>query len=143
MSRINVIKAIPTTYKGITFRSRVEARWARFFDEIEIKWEYEREGFVLPCGPYLPDFWLPELEMWAEVKGQDFSEIETQRCAELAEATDQKVLMLSGPPALQTYEYFYLDPISREVFLADYEFSADAAAVGAALNERFEADRNQ
>ena len=26
------IKAIPTTYAGVRFRSRLEARWAAFFD---------------------------------------------------------------------------------------------------------------
>lgn len=36
------IKAIRTTYKGIEFRGRTEARWALFFDELGIPWEYER-----------------------------------------------------------------------------------------------------
>ena len=54
------IKAIETRYKGYRFRSRLEARWAVFFDALCIEWEYEREGFVLPYGPYLPDFWLPQ-----------------------------------------------------------------------------------
>jgi hypothetical protein len=53
------IKAIETRYKGYRFRSRLEARWAVFFDACEYKWEYEPEGYVLPCGThYLPDFKL-------------------------------------------------------------------------------------
>lgn len=63
------IKAIETKYKGYRFRSRLEARWAVFFDTLGVKWEYEKEGFELgAAGRYLPDFWLPKLEMWAEVK---------------------------------------------------------------------------
>lgn len=51
------IKPIETEYKGYKFRSRLEARWAVFFDEIGAKWEYEPEGYVLNDGTmYLPDF---------------------------------------------------------------------------------------
>ena len=51
------IKPIETFYKGYRFRSRLEARWAVFFDSLGIEWEYEPEGFQLPSGAcYLPDF---------------------------------------------------------------------------------------
>jgi len=63
------IKAIPTKYKGYYFRSRLEARWAVFFDVAEIKWEYEPQGFSVDGTPYLPDFYLPELRCYFEVKG--------------------------------------------------------------------------
>lgn len=74
------IKAIETRYAGCHFRSRLEARWAVFFDAMQIQWEYEPERFALPqtfeeserCLPvrtYLPDFYLPENETWVEVKG--------------------------------------------------------------------------
>jgi hypothetical protein len=72
------MKAIETEYKGYRFRSRLEARWAVFFDACSIQWEYEPEGFELPCGTrYLPDFWLPRFHggIYVEVKpiGGDFS----------------------------------------------------------------------
>lgn len=71
------IGAIETRYAGCRFRSRLEARWAVFFDALGIAWEYEPQGFQcsyrlsLEEGtfPYLPDFWLPDLGLWAEVKG--------------------------------------------------------------------------
>lgn len=64
------IKAIETEYAGHRFRSRLEARWAVFFDALGVKWLYEPQGYVLGNGDaYLPDFWLPELQVWAEVKG--------------------------------------------------------------------------
>ncbi len=72
------IGAIQTLYAGCRFRSRLEARWAVFFDTLGIAWEYEPQG--IHCSwrlsldegtfPYLPDFWLPDLGLWAEVKGQ-------------------------------------------------------------------------
>ena len=68
------IKAIETSYAGCRFRSRLEARWAVFFDALGITWEYEAQGFTVGTyNPrrYLPDFWLPETETWVEVKGSD------------------------------------------------------------------------
>lgn len=63
------MKAIDTQYKGYLFRSRLEARWAVFFDAVGVRWEYEPEGFDLSdCGWYLPDFYLPELDAWIEIK---------------------------------------------------------------------------
>lgn len=66
-----MIKAIETKYKGYRFRSRLEARYAVFFDALGVKWEYEKEGFDLgKHGLYLPDFWLPHLCLWVEIKGE-------------------------------------------------------------------------
>lgn len=67
------MQAIETRYKGFRFRSRLEARWAVFFDCLGIQWVYEPEGYELirEAGMlrYLPDFWLPEVGLFAEVKG--------------------------------------------------------------------------
>jgi uncharacterized protein YlaI len=80
------IKPIETEYKGYRFRSRLEARWAVFFDAVGIKYEYEKEGFDLgEYGYYLPDFWFPELNVWAEVKGQDFTDDEENKVKALSE----------------------------------------------------------
>lgn len=62
-------KAVQTEYKGYLFRSRLEARWAVFFDALGIEWEYESEGVVLSNGTqYLPDFYLPDFHCFFEVK---------------------------------------------------------------------------
>lgn len=62
------IKAIETEYAGCRFRSRLEARWATFFDELGIPWHYEEQGYELPSGRYLPDF---RIERVAEAGGRD------------------------------------------------------------------------
>lgn len=62
------IKPIETRYKGYRFRSRLEARWAVFFDAAKIRWDYEREGYFVNGRPYLPDFFLPDLNCFFEVK---------------------------------------------------------------------------
>lgn len=48
------IEAKPTTYKGVQFRSRLEARWAAFFDSYEFQWVYE----PVDLGGRSPDFLL-------------------------------------------------------------------------------------
>jgi len=52
----------------VNFRSRLEARWAVFFDALGEEWQYEVEGFELPSGRYLPDFYLPKRKTYVEVK---------------------------------------------------------------------------
>lgn len=65
------IKAIETFYNGYRFRSRLEARWAVFFDTMGIEYLYEPEGFKMSDGTcYLPDFYLPKMDEFFEVKGK-------------------------------------------------------------------------
>jgi len=59
------IQPIPTKYKGIEFRSRLEARWAVFFDTLEIRWEYEPECFDLGNGIY----YTPDFKVYPNEKG--------------------------------------------------------------------------
>jgi hypothetical protein len=64
------VTATPRHYGGITFRSTLEADWANTLDTLSIRWEYENRLVTLPQGAeYLPDFWLPDLDTYIEVKG--------------------------------------------------------------------------
>src|SRR5690554_2670423 len=69
-----MIKAIETGYKGYRFRSRLEARWAVYFDALGLEWDYEPEGFHLSDGRmYLPDFRVFKVHggvIWCEVKAK-------------------------------------------------------------------------
>ena len=92
-----MINSIQTNYAGCLFRSRLEARWAVFFDTAKIKWEYEPEGFKIKDGfsdapdsqvwMYLPDFFLTDYKTWVEVKG-DIKEIPEDYLYMLQWATD-------------------------------------------------------
>ncbi len=112
------IKPIETIYNGYRFRSRIEARWAVFFDAAGIVYEYEKEGFDLGGLYYLPDFWLPKFGMWFEVKGAKSKPDEIDKAIRLSEGSDKHVLLCEGPP--EKHEIFcfpdlYPDEISDVV----------------------------
>jgi ribosomal protein S27AE len=101
-----MIKAIETTYKGYRFRSRLEARWAVFFDAIGIKWEYEPEGFELANGTrYLPDFRTSTADgrhKYYEVKPENISEDQKFDCFSKSHGVDAELLI--GDPMHQFFE---------------------------------------
>ena len=91
------MKAIETVYNGYKFRSRLEARWAVFFDALGVEWEYEKQGFDLDeAGKYLPDFWLPGLDCWIEIKGSEPTESEQDKGRLLGEHTGKRVVCFFG-----------------------------------------------
>lgn len=96
------IPAIETRYKGHRFRSRLEARWAVFFDALGLIWEYEKEGFEIKIDGkterYLPDFWLPEVGIFVEIKGELSSFSEVRRCQAIRDQIDKGCAIFGGPP---------------------------------------------
>lgn len=101
-----MLQPIETVYNGYRFRSRLEARWAVFFDMLNIGYEYEPEGFDLgTAGRYLPDFYLPEVPsgpMFLEIKPTwiALEEQSESRVRALAEALglDRSVGVFVGVP---------------------------------------------
>jgi hypothetical protein len=70
----DTIKAIPTKYSGVIFRSKMESLFARWCDEYRQKWIYEPEGLTNGKDCYLPDFLLPDSKMIVEIKPALFIE---------------------------------------------------------------------
>ena len=64
------IKPIETYYNGNRFRSRLEARWAVFFRTVGLDYQYEPEGFEMDGIRYLPDFYMPSIDRWFEIKNK-------------------------------------------------------------------------
>lgn len=108
-------KAIETHYRGCRFRSRLEARWAVFLDALGVRWVYEREGYDLgPAGWYLPDFWLPDLDSWLEIKPTTPKPDERAKMLALAQATDKLVFVFFDcmpPRRVYDGDGFYLDSV--------------------------------
>lgn len=94
--------SLVTYYAGRRFRSLIEARYAVFFDLIGIAWRYEPRTFYSATLylAYKPDFLLPKLGCWVELKGQQPTEREQQKIDILRDAAQRrgdKVFVLVGP----------------------------------------------
>lgn len=147
MNRVTdpVIKAIETEYRGIRFRSRIEARWAVFFDQVKTSWQYEPEGFHLPAGTYgdkadddqwpgreielthdaryLPDFLLTDLDSWFEVKGVSPDDAYWNLLAAFEIATDKRVLIAIGDiPIVVDDDYCGQHEVIHTIGDIQYEF---------------------
>jgi hypothetical protein len=116
----NFMKAIETEYKKHLFRSRLEARWAVYFDSLSIKWIYEPEGYELSNGcRYLPDFYLPEHKLFVEVKPEYCFD---KRWIFFTREAEQYLLILDGIPEIRTWRMYGVGSKTeqdyRDVFLA-------------------------
>lgn len=113
-----MIQAIDTIYNGYKFRSRLEARWALFFDALNIPYQYEVQGYDINGIWYLPDFWMPEWNCWLEIKPtipnlRDLDKEEYLKCSNLAKEKNGVVLLIGGDPWAKELEkvcnYFNFD----------------------------------
>lgn len=89
---------IPTTYRRAEFRSRLEARWASFFDLIGWKWTYE----PLDADGYIPDFLIHGkrpffVEIGPCILQPDF-EAKAQKADEAVAALGHDVLVVGVNP---------------------------------------------
>lgn len=89
-----MIKAIPTTYKGYRMRSRLEGRWATWFDAVGLHWEYEKEGFSINGKAYLPDFWIEEWNAFVEIK----PDVVVDETIYIELSHQYRVMMIQGNP---------------------------------------------
>ena len=95
-----MIKAIETVYNGYKFRSRLEARWAVFFDAGGVPYEYEPEGFDINGVWYLPDFSCPTLNALVEIK-PDKNEVYSEEwdiLCELCASLGKSAMLIQGSP---------------------------------------------
>jgi hypothetical protein len=108
------IRAVDTIYNGHFFRSRLEARWAVFFNALGLAWEYEAETFDVDGVWYLPDFKLQrrgDSVLWIEVKPEHIED--DAKFSAFARAVSDKALLVSGTP------HHYVDHWGAD-YLQDY-----------------------
>lgn len=105
------MKAIQTSYKDYLFRSRLEARWAVFFDTIGIKWEYEYEGFTDGKTYYLPDFYFPQYDLHGEIKPANHENKDIAKWLMF----DKPLVILSGMPHCKPSVIYNLEPYTIDV----------------------------
>jgi hypothetical protein len=112
------IKPKETRYRGYRFRSRLEARWAVYFEVLGISWEYEPQGYELEDGiSYLPDFFFPELKCFGEVKPGGFDDEALIKIRMLCKGTDYDCILLDGVPEVKTYDIVEANGCFKPVLL--------------------------
>lgn len=111
------IKARPTQFGEHTFRSVLEVRWAVFFQSMGWAFEYEPKLFDFGSVRYLPDFYLPEFHMWAEVKPDTLTDWEAEKVRRLTYYTDEPCLLLDHTPSEAGYTLVMPDESLRPVRL--------------------------
>lgn len=103
------LQAIETVYNGRKFRSRLEARWAVFFDAVGIKYEHEPEGFKFVAGKkvicYLPDFYLPDFDLYVEIKATREKDDGKAELFALCSDEPNGVLVCYGQPRDHDYRF--------------------------------------
>lgn len=119
------IKALQTPYRGITYRSRTEARWAVFLDELRVSYDYEPEGMDLGGEWYLPDFWLPSPGVWLEVKGIEPNDREKRLACALSKLSRCPVLIAVGAPSISGE--WNLRAVLNGNYAGDAAFTGDMA----------------
>lgn len=124
--------AIPTKYKHYTLRSRLEARWAVFFDAMGIRWEYEPEGLRTASGcQYLPDFYLPVFRWFAECKPTIELQKAEDKALRFAKEACIDVLLLTGQPDFKAYTGLH----GGSSVLSENTFSLDVENFSSATDE--------
>lgn len=110
------MKAIETIYNGYRFRSRLEARWAVFFDALGIEYDYEPEGFELDNGMrYLPDFKVKCYGTRGDYEGRPF-DLYVEVKGELTEGGANKIKGFAGLPDWERQDFFGDDFFSKDNF---------------------------
>lgn len=132
------VKPIETQYNGYKFRSRLEARWAVFFDTLGVEYQYEPEGFDLSdCELidhfgdntveyrlqgdywYLPDFYLPGQDCFIEIKPTfDLGE-QIYKPEMFARCSGKDVFVFMGEPYQGAVTYLWLTKTGYGLF-SDY-----------------------
>lgn len=108
------IRVLPTVYAGKRFRSRLEAKWAFFFDQLRITWEYEPDGFQLQDGTrYLPDFYLPKFSrgVYVEIKPEGDPFLKARKFALEA---PRPIWLCDGDPRWRAWAVLHRETLADE-----------------------------
>jgi hypothetical protein len=103
-----------TWYGKNWFRSKLEAKWAVFYDQLGLSWRYEPGPFDLGDRTYTPDFWIEEWRCHVEIKflaKKLWPSLHLRRLCKLKPKC--AVLLVTGQPELGEYEirYFKKDDV--------------------------------
>lgn len=101
------MKAKKTIYNGYEFRSKLEAKWAVFFDLCGIRYDYEPEAFIcFDSSQYTPDFFLYDvllrsddtiIGVYVEIKPQNFNDYDREYKVRISSAVETLIVLVGDP----------------------------------------------
>jgi hypothetical protein len=95
---------LPTFYEGVRFRSLLVAQWACFLDTLLIRYQYRTQVTeAWPNLEHVPDFWLPEQQIWVDVTAIEPTESSGAEAVDLFEASGRAVYFFLGFPHVRTF----------------------------------------
>ncbi len=128
------IKAIPTKYNGVQFRSRLEAKWAAFFDLCNWRWEYE----PIDLEGWIPDFIIHgKRKIFVEVKPHyDFCKQTARKISNAlykSEYSQDEILYLGNSLMYDEWDDIYIGWLSEwdNSMLEKPKHHYDNAVIGA------------
>ena len=92
---------IPTTYNGVTFRSRLEAKWQVFFDELGFEASYESDFIKDENSEVL---YVPDFTVYSGIKCRDWTLV-------------HYIEIKPTPPNAEYISYLQSLPLSNEVII--------------------------
>jgi hypothetical protein len=127
--KLRQVDAIITEYNSVKYRSKTEARWAVFFDELGLTHSYEQKAERLSTGQaYLPDFFIKDFDAFFEVKpaNDGIVSAECVKARQLAaDLKGKRVWLAMGAPAADAQNILPLEkwPLATKIegILADPE----------------------
>ncbi|HGY11711.1 MAG TPA: hypothetical protein ENK36_05045 [Desulfobacterales bacterium] len=114
MRRKYDIKSKRKRYAGTLFRSTDEASWAVFFDCLGIEYIYEPEWYEVETGGktanYKPDFFLPKLIKYIEIKPNKPIKLEKTKAAGWTKHIGDIAILFNLKPPTENTENGYFFP---------------------------------
>ena len=90
-------------YNGTQMRSSYEVRFAKILDKRKMKWHYEPKRFNLGWCTYLPDFYVPAMKSYIEIKGW-FAPTAQKKIASFRQLYPQHNLIVASDRVLKMFE---------------------------------------
>ncbi len=131
------MKAKMTDYKGVYFRSRLEARWCEFFEFLGVRFEYEPARQSTSIGGYIPDFYFRSLKTWVEIKGVKPTKQEIVKLEDVCKKTKRCGLIISNYPKIYP---FGVEPHASNCTC--YFISSNGVSVFLSLDEIYQITKN-
>lgn len=83
-------------FQDYLMSSHSETRWAGMMDALRLQWVYEPALLKTRHGMYLPDFYLPHVGIFLEVKGARPTPIEIEKARDAQQETGKPFVIAYG-----------------------------------------------